>query len=87
MVPAPSPPPALPRPPPQRGPDEPPRRTLAGLAAGALLTPGLAAAQAVWHLALIRNRSREGCFRAFRLNHWLGFTVFAGIALDLAGRG
>jgi 4-hydroxybenzoate polyprenyltransferase len=48
---------------------------------------GLAAAQAVWHLALIRNRSREGCFRAFRLNHWLGFTVFAGIALDLAGRG
>jgi 4-hydroxybenzoate polyprenyltransferase len=41
---------------------------------------GVAAAQAVWHGSLIWTRSREGCFRAFRLNHWLGFTVFAGIA-------
>ncbi|MDO8280920.1 MAG: 4-hydroxybenzoate octaprenyltransferase [Burkholderiaceae bacterium] len=41
---------------------------------------GLAAAQALWHGTMIRDRSREGCFRAFRLNHWLGFTVFAGIA-------
>ena len=39
-----------------------------------------AAAIAVWHLALIRDRSREGCFKAFRLNHWLGFAVFAGVA-------
>lgn len=39
-----------------------------------------AAAQAMWHLALIRTRSREGCFKAFRLNHWLGFTVFLGVA-------
>ena len=39
----------------------------------------LAALQATWHGWLIRNRSREGCFKAFRLNHWLGFTVFAGI--------
>ena len=38
-----------------------------------------AAAQAVWHYLLIRVREREGCFRAFRLNHWLGFTVFAGV--------
>jgi 4-hydroxybenzoate polyprenyltransferase len=39
----------------------------------------LAAAQAAWHYTLIRDRSREGCFKAFRLNHWLGFTVFAGV--------
>ena len=39
----------------------------------------LAALQAAWHGWLIRNRSREGCFKAFRLNHWIGFTVFAGI--------
>ncbi len=39
-----------------------------------------AAAQALWHYSLIRNRSREGCFRAFRANHWLGLTVFAGVA-------
>ena len=40
-----------------------------------------AALQAMWHGTLIRGRSREGCFKAFRLNHWLGFAVFAGIAL------
>lgn len=41
-----------------------------------------AAAQASWHWTLIRRRTRDGCFKAFRLNHWLGFSVFAGIALD-----
>ena len=40
-----------------------------------------AAAQVVWHFDLIRQRTREGCFKAFRLNHWLGFSVFAGVAL------
>jgi 4-hydroxybenzoate polyprenyltransferase len=40
--------------------------------------------QVVWHFALIRGRTREGCFKAFRLNHWLGFSVFAGIALSYA---
>jgi len=46
---------------------------------------GLAAAgaQALWHFALIRSRSRDGCFKAFRLNHWVGFAVFAGIALSV----
>ena len=39
----------------------------------------IAAAQALWHWRLIRSRTREGCFKAFRLNHWLGFTVFAGV--------
>lgn len=43
-----------------------------------------AAIIAAWHFTLIRSRTREGCFRAFRINHWLGFTVFCGIALDYA---
>ena len=45
-----------------------------------------AAAQAAWHYTLIRDRTREGCFVAFSQNHWLGATVFAGIALALAMR-
>jgi 4-hydroxybenzoate polyprenyltransferase len=47
---------------------------------------GVGAAIALWHYTLIRGRSREGCFRAFRLNHWLGFTLFAGIAVEAALR-
>lgn len=43
-----------------------------------------AAAQVGWHHRLIHDRSREGCFRAFRLNHWVGFAVFAGLVLDRA---
>jgi 4-hydroxybenzoate polyprenyltransferase len=47
---------------------------------------GLAAAAAIalWHFTLIRGRTRDGCFRAFRLNHWLGFAVFAGTVLAFA---
>ena len=41
----------------------------------------VAAAQVLWHFQLIRNRTREGCFKAFRLNHWLGASVFAGISV------
>jgi 4-hydroxybenzoate polyprenyltransferase len=54
----------------------------AGRALGALffMAIGGAAAQAVCHWRLIRDRTRDGCFKAFRLNHWLGFTVFVGIA-------
>lgn len=44
---------------------------------------GLAAAAAMmlWHYTLIRDRSREGCFKAFRHNNWVGAAIFAGIAL------
>jgi 4-hydroxybenzoate polyprenyltransferase len=42
----------------------------------------LAVVQAVWHWRLIRHRQRDSCFLAFRMNHWLGFTIFAGIALS-----
>jgi 4-hydroxybenzoate polyprenyltransferase len=45
-----------------------------------------AAGQAAWHYTLIRQRSRDGCFKAFRLNHWVGCAVFAGTAVDLALR-
>jgi 4-hydroxybenzoate polyprenyltransferase len=57
---------------------------LAGLASvqSAILFIVIAAAsvQIFWHWRLIRKRSREGCFKAFRQNHWLGFTLFIGVA-------
>lgn len=43
-----------------------------------------AALQAAWHWQLIRTRERDGCFQAFRANHWLGFSVFAGIVVAYA---
>ncbi|OPF65150.1 4-hydroxybenzoate octaprenyltransferase [Hydrogenophaga sp. H7] len=48
---------------------------------GAMLLVALA--QVVWHWRLIKDRTRDGCFKAFRLNHWLGFTVFVGVVLGL----
>ena len=47
-----------------------------------LIAIALALLQAVWHGWLIRKRERDDCFKAFRLNHWLGFTVFAGLVLS-----
>jgi 4-hydroxybenzoate polyprenyltransferase len=49
-----------------------------------LLILGLAAVcvQAAWHFVLIKDRTREGCFKAFRLNHWVGFAAFAGVSLS-----
>jgi 4-hydroxybenzoate polyprenyltransferase len=46
----------------------------------------IALTQAAWHWRLIRARTRDGCFKAFRLNHWLGFTVFAGVVAGYALR-
>ena len=53
-------------------------------ARGTWLWVGLAgaAAQSLWHVWLIKDRSREGCFKAFKLNHWVGFSVFAGLVLS-----
>ena len=42
----------------------------------------LAALIAVYHFILIRGRTREGCFKAFRHNNWVGAVVFVGIVLD-----
>jgi 4-hydroxybenzoate polyprenyltransferase len=46
-----------------------------------LLLVGLAVAalQAAWHFWLIKDRTRDGCFKAFRLNHWVGFAAFVGV--------
>ncbi len=57
-----------------------------GLGGWFLLGVAAAAAQALWHFFLIRERSRDGCFRAFKVNHWLGFALFAGTVVDLALR-
>jgi len=56
------------------------------LGLGPLYYAGLAGAAGIslWHYTLIRTRSRDGCFRAFRLNHWLGFAVFVGVLADRA---
>jgi 4-hydroxybenzoate polyprenyltransferase len=42
-----------------------------------------ASAQVIWHGTLIRTRTRDGCFKAFRLNHWVGLAVFVGIVASL----
>jgi 4-hydroxybenzoate polyprenyltransferase len=36
----------------------------------------------LYHYALIKNRNRDECFKAFLHNNWFGAAVFAGIALD-----
>jgi len=57
-----------------------------GLGRWFLLGVAAALLQVAWHYMLIKDRSRNGCFKAFRQNHWLGFAVFAGTVLDLALR-
>ena len=42
---------------------------------------GIAVVLVGWQFVLARNRDRDGCFRAFVHNHWVGLVVFAGIAL------
>ncbi len=42
-----------------------------------------AALQVAWHFLLIRKRERLDCFKAFRVNHWLGFTLFMGVTMAL----
>ena len=46
----------------------------------------LAALMALHHYTLIRGRERGACFRAFKLNGWLGFVVFAGVVADFLVR-
>ncbi|MDH3320528.1 MAG: 4-hydroxybenzoate octaprenyltransferase [Betaproteobacteria bacterium] len=41
---------------------------------------GLAGVLMGHHYRLIRGRSRDACFKAFRQNNWVGAAVFAGIA-------
>jgi 4-hydroxybenzoate polyprenyltransferase len=55
------------------------------LAYGQLYFVGLAVAAVVaaYHFVLIRDRTRDGCFAAFRHNKWFGAAIFAGIVADL----
>ncbi|HQR68991.1 MAG TPA: 4-hydroxybenzoate octaprenyltransferase [Burkholderiaceae bacterium] len=38
----------------------------------------------VYHHLLIRTRTRDGCFAAFRHNNWVGLALFAGTAIHYA---
>ena len=56
-----------------------------GQSLGPLYYVGLVAASAlaIYQYQLIKDRDREGCFRAFRNNNWVGAAIFAGLASDL----
>ena len=43
---------------------------------------GLTAILAMSQYWMIRDRSRDGCFRAFRQNNWVGGVAFAGMLID-----
>ena len=66
--------------------------TMVGIGAymryGAFYYAGLVAAAliAIFHYRLIRTRSREGCFKAFLHNNWLGLAIFAGLVAEYWGR-
>jgi len=44
----------------------------------------VAGAMMLYHWRLIRDRSREGCFKAFLHNNWVGGAIFAGIVASFA---
>jgi 4-hydroxybenzoate polyprenyltransferase len=44
----------------------------------------VAAGMMAWHYTLIRDRTREGSFRAFLHNNWVGAAIFAGIVASYA---
>jgi 4-hydroxybenzoate polyprenyltransferase len=45
----------------------------------------IAGGMMLYHWRLIRGRTREGCFRAFRHNNWVGGAIFAGIVIAQGG--
>ncbi len=56
---------------------------LAGLGLWFWAAMVLALGQALHHVWMIRGRDREACFKAFRLNHWLGATQWVGVVVAL----
>ncbi len=46
----------------------------------------VAAGLIAWEFRIARRRDRDGCFRAFLHNNWVGATVFVGIVLGVAMR-
>ena len=63
--------------------------SMAGLAAPYFAGLAVAAGLMGYHWFLIRSRTREGCFKAFMHNNWVGAAVFAGVAFSypMPGRG
>ena len=55
---------------------------------GAYYYAGLAVAAALvcYQYRLMRARDRDGCFKAFRNNNWVGAAIFVGLAVDLQTR-
>jgi len=43
---------------------------------------GVAAVIAACQYVLVRDRTREGCFKAFQINNWVGAAVFAGLVAE-----
>ncbi|MGW8270223.1 MAG: 4-hydroxybenzoate octaprenyltransferase [Burkholderiales bacterium] len=43
---------------------------------------GAAWCMMIYHYFLIRGRTREGCFKAFRHNNWVGLAIFLGIVFS-----
>lgn len=60
--------------------------TMAQLGAWYFSSVAVAALLMGWHQWLARKRDPAGCFRAFRQNHYIGMTIFIGIALDYTFR-
>jgi len=58
-----------------------------GLGASYYLGVAVVAALFGHQLYSARGRDREGCFRAFMDNRWIGLTLFAAIVLDFVVRG
>jgi 4-hydroxybenzoate polyprenyltransferase len=46
----------------------------------------VAAGLVCYQYRLIRDRSREGCFKAFLNNNWVGLAIWVGLVLDLQFR-
>ena len=56
--------------------------TLAHLGLGYYAGLTAAFGLAIYQQRLMRRRDRDGCFRAFLNNNWLGAAVFAGLLID-----
>ncbi|MDH3309443.1 MAG: 4-hydroxybenzoate octaprenyltransferase [Gammaproteobacteria bacterium] len=59
--------------------------TLAHLGLGYYAGLAVALGLAIYQQHLIRERERDGCFRAFLNNNWLGAAVFAGLLCHYYG--
>ncbi|MDJ0916293.1 MAG: 4-hydroxybenzoate octaprenyltransferase [Woeseiaceae bacterium] len=58
--------------------------TQVGLGFWYFLSLIVAAGMMVYHQRLAKDRERDGCFKAFLHNHYIGMVVFIGIALHYA---